>query len=1162
MLTGNRPLSAAHGPRTGYPDGVRVEQVIERRAAERPDAVALRMNGTELSYAELVAGARTAAARLAALGVRPGDVVAVRAARGPRTVVVLLGVLMAGAAYACVPADWPERRHQALLRTTGAVLRVHDDPDDTSGDVPAVHLPDLLRAGAPAPAPGRRPGGSDACCVFFTSGTTGEPKAVLAPHRGVLRTALDPAHVLPGPMVSLQIASPAWDVFALELWVPLLRGGTCVVHDGAHLTGGLLRAHVRDGVNTLALPATLFNALVEDDPDAFGGLGLLLTGGARASARHLARCRAAHPRLRVVNDYGPVENTISSAAWTADDTAGDDVPIGTPVANSSVYVLDEEYRVLPRGERGQLAVAGDGLSLGYLGDEPRTRERFPVLALPDGTRRVYLTGDLARMDEHGRLFFLGRRDRQIKVRGLRVEAEEIERLTEAVPGVGRACALALPLDAPAKTQLAAFYTTTDGAVPADAVRRALADTLPPGFVPDLIIPLAELPLTTNGKVDERTLAALTTRSAQDTPPARTAPPAQDASSALAAPSAPGPVEAPAEDALAASSAPPVRGAPSALAAPPAPDALAASSAPPAQTAPSAQDALAASSAPSAQTSAPSAPGTTAPSAPGPAEASAEPPAEAPADAPGGTPRLVLDTVADLLGRPVAPDEDVFCHGATSLTAIRLATRLGARLARRIEASDVLTARTPRAIAALADAAPPAEGPAAPTGAPLRAPLVQAGFWAASRDAGHLDEDVVPMLYRLPDGVDTAVLSAALDAVIARHDVLRARFSDGPRLPGVRVVPASETGQALTTHAAAPSERQAREAALAWLPKPFDLTAQAPLRAALFPVTGGRLLLAVAVHHIAFDGWSCTLFLRDLERAHTALAAGRPAFTDTAPSYYRAAADQWDRHRAGYAQAVWSWREHADGARELRFPLDAPRPWSGPAAELPLEIGEELRGRAERAAAASGATGLAVFHAAFVRLLRETTGAAEPVVAVPSTGRFTEETASVVGSFASMLPLRTPATARTGPELVENAARSLRRAMRPPLVPMEAIMPELPEGCRRHPLLQAHLLQVELPPARLALGDEYAVRLHVPQERALPELTVELWLPPADGDGVLRYRTDALTPAHAAELAARLPAGIRRICEELEAHPTSPSDTATDTATDTETHTHTDPKEER
>lgn len=1027
MLTGDR-LSAAHGPRVAYPDGDRVEQVVERRAAEQPDAVALRMHDTTVTYAELVTAARRVAAHLRARGTRPHDVVAVRAARSPRTVSALLGVLMTGAAYACIPVDWPQRRQRALLRRTGAVLCLIDDLDDAHDDVPALRIADLLApaAAAPEPVSGERPA-TDACCVFFTSGTTGEPKAALAPHRGIVRTALDPAHVLAEPMVSLQIASPAWDVFALELWVPLLRGGTCVIHDGGHLIGSLLRAHVRRGVNTLALPATLFNALVEDDLDALDGLKLLLTGGARASARHLAHCRDAHRQLRVVNDYGPVENTISSAAWIVDGTVPDEVPIGTPVANTSVYLLDEDHRVVPRGERGQLAVAGDGLSLGYLGDAAETLRRFPSLALPDGLRRVYLTGDIARMDSHGRLFFLGRRDRQVKVRGLRTEAEEIERLIETVPGIGRACALALPLDAPAKTQLAAFYTSTSRAVPADTVRRTLADNLPAAFVPDLLIPLTGLPLAVNGKVDQQALAAL--------------------------------AEHP-EDVA------------------------------------------------------------------------------APSGGLGGVPRLVLDTVSDLIGRPVALGEDIFHHGATSLTAIRLATRLGARLARRIDASDVLTARTPKSIADLLEAAPPAESPPTPGSGepaqqPLRVPLVQGGFWAASRDAGHLDEDVIPMVYHVPDGVDTAMLSAALDAVVARHDVLRAHFTDGPRLPDVRILLAAEVGQLLTAHAAAATPAEACEAACAWVLSPFDLTTELPVKTALFPVAGGGTLLAIAVHHIAFDGWSCALFLRDLERAYAALAAGRPAFTDTAPSYYRAAADQWDRHRVDYPQAVWSWRERARGASELRFPLGGRRPWSGPAAELPLEITEELRGRAERAAAAVGATSMAVFQAAYVRMLRAYTGAAEPVVAVPSTGRFTEETAAVVGSFASMLPLRVPHTAHSGPALVQSAAELLRDAMRPPLVPLEAIMPELPEACHRHPLLQAYLLQVELPPQRLTLGDGCAEYVHVPQARALPELTVELWLPPADGGGVLRYRTDAVPSAHAAELAERLPAEVRRICRELE-----------------------------
>ncbi|MGW2425655.1 AMP-binding protein [Streptomyces sp. NPDC001709] len=1046
MPTGNRSLAVLHGPSAAHPDGERIDVVVARRAAERPDAPALRTRDRVVGYGELLAAARAVAAGLRARGVRSGDVVAVCAPRTPETVAGLLGILLADAAYVCVPEDWPELRRAALLRRTGAVLLLHADSgsdgepeaEEAAHPVPTARIADLLVPSRPAPgaagADGPQAGSGTfaGACVFLTSGTTGEPKAVLAPHLGVLRTALDPTHVLPGRMVCLQSASPAWDVFALELWVPLLRGGTCVLHDGGPLTAATLRAHLRDGVNALVISAAPLNALVEDDLGALTGLRLLYTGGSRASARHLERCRTAHPALRVVNCYGPVENTISSTSWIADGAVPDEVPIGTPSVNTSVYLLDDDHRVVPQGVPGQIAVAGDGLSMGYLGDPAETERRFPVLPLPGGPRRVYLTGDIARMDDDGRLIFLGRRDRQIKVRGMRIEAEEIERLIEAVPGVGQAHALALPLTSPVNTHLAAFYTGESAAVPADVVRCALAEQLPASFLPDLLFPLDELPLTTNAKVDQRALAELAAR--------------------LAGPGEPSPGQ---------DEEPGARG----------PDVL----------------------------------------------------------------RLVLDSLVALLDRPVAPDEDIFHRGATSLTALRLATRVGARLGRDVDASAALTARTPRAIAALlaaAPALPPAPDQTADRKGTVRAPVAQGVFWAAARDGRHLDEDVVPMVYRLPHQADPALLDAALVAVVRRHEALRSRFTDGPRVPDVHVLDSDRVGPLLETQPTAASPQEAVEQARAWAHRPFDLTAGPPLRAALIPVAGRRPLLAVGVHHIVFDGWSAGLFLRDLETAHDALAAGRPPFTDTAPSYYRAADDQRERYHARFPQAAWRWASRLGDVTELRFPLGGRRPWSGPAAELPLDIPGELRERADRAAAAVGGTGLAVFHAVCVRLLRSYTGAAEPVVAVPATGRFTEQAATAIGCFAGLLPVRAPHHAVEAGDLVRAAAGQLREAMRPPLVPMEAILPELPEGCHRHPLLQAQLLQVELPPAVLSLGGGQAEYVHLAPRRTLPELTVELWLPPRHG-GVLRYREDAVPAAHAADLADRLPAAVRDICAELE-----------------------------
>ncbi|MEU8146548.1 AMP-binding protein [Nonomuraea sp. NPDC048901] len=498
------------GPVVSYEHGEHIDEWIDRQASLHPAAPALRWRGQETSYADLVVDAETMAGALAKRGVGPGDVVPVRMRRGPRMVAALLAVLKRGAAYAAVPPDWPRARYEQLTDLVTPRVEITGAGGTLRHGV--VTAATLLREGwrLPPAEPPERGSGTDPCCVFLTSGSTGTPKAVLAPHRGVIRTALDPLHTLDGPMNSLQSASVAWDVFAMELWVPLMRGGFCMLHEEGHLTAAGIRDAVAQGVNVLALPAVLFNAALDDDPRCLDGIELMVTGGERASGRHFAAGVREHPGMRLVHAYGPVESSICATAHLVTSAEeGEDVPIGRPVANTTVYLLDAEGRLSAPGELGEIAIGGDGLAIGYLGDPEATADRFPTLELDGEPRRVYLTGDLARIDDSGDLVFAGRRDRQIKLRGFRIELGEVEHVIERVPGVGRAAAFALPAGTRVPVRLAACYTTDAGTrVGPKALREDLLSRLPEAFVPDTLVPLAALPLLANGKVDYAALPGL------------------------------------------------------------------------------------------------------------------------------------------------------------------------------------------------------------------------------------------------------------------------------------------------------------------------------------------------------------------------------------------------------------------------------------------------------------------------------------------------------------------------------------------------------------------------------------------------------------------------------------------------------------------------------
>jgi len=476
----NTRSQVLHGPHIDYPLDGRVDSLVARWAHVTPHAAALRWCDTEISYQELSLLAEAERRVLAAQGIGRGDVVAVRLPRGPRLVAVLLGVLATGAAYAGGSVDWPRERFDAIARRSAARLVV----DGETPPGPAVNELLLTEPGSP----------SDPCCVFSTSGSSsGQPRTVLTPHSGTTRTALDSVLGLDSSSRMLQISPLGWDAMSLELWGPLINGGSSVLHAGGYLVPGDLRAEIAKGLNTLFLTTSLFHAFVEEDVSAFSGLRCVITGGERISPAHVRRLRAAQPGLRIVNIYGPAECTILATRYSVPDAEEvNDVPIGLPAPNMSILVRD-----------GEILISGDGVGIGYLGEPEATARRFLVDG--DGVRR-YRTGDLGSVNDQGMLVFSGRADRQFKIRGTRIAPEEVEAAMDALPGVWRSVLLPVALGS-ATEALACFVGTASP----EAIRSHLARRYPAAFVPRVVLRLEKIPTTSNGKTDTAALIALAER---------------------------------------------------------------------------------------------------------------------------------------------------------------------------------------------------------------------------------------------------------------------------------------------------------------------------------------------------------------------------------------------------------------------------------------------------------------------------------------------------------------------------------------------------------------------------------------------------------------------------------------------------------------------------
>jgi amino acid adenylation domain-containing protein len=509
------PEETWNDTRRPYPVGQSVHAIVRELARTRPDAVALIHSSMTVGYGDLDRAADAHAARLATLGVRRGDVVPVLLPRSATLVATMLGILKLGAAYALLDAHWPDERVQEVMDQLDARLVVASA--EVSGRTTWTP-PATLDAGPVDFEPVEVDGG-DPCCVFFTSGTTGRAKCVLTPHRAIVRlfrpgsfARFDADTVVP------QAAPQPWDGFALELWSVLLSGGTSLLVDEPYLSAQTLRDGVtRHGVDTAWITSSLFNMIVDEDPAAFRGMGQVMIGGERLSAPHVRRFLAAHPDIVLLNGYGPVESTVFATTHrisAADCDRPTGIPIGRPVPDTQVHVLDGT-RPCEVGETGELCVAGDGLAIGYLGADDATAEKFVEVTIEGVPTRVYRTGDTGWWDADGLLHYAGRRDRQVKVRGHRVEPAEIERQVERALGVRRCVVLPRRDAAGTVDGLVAFCVPAVGGDPLVGARDVLSGVVVHYHLPDVVLAVAEFPLTGNGKLDEDALLALVPDGAVD-----------------------------------------------------------------------------------------------------------------------------------------------------------------------------------------------------------------------------------------------------------------------------------------------------------------------------------------------------------------------------------------------------------------------------------------------------------------------------------------------------------------------------------------------------------------------------------------------------------------------------------------------------------------------
>jgi amino acid adenylation domain-containing protein len=1015
-------------------------EMFREQARSTPEAAAVEdQNGERLTYAELDHQSEQLARRLRQVKVGPESIVAVLMDRCSAMVVALLAALKSGAAYLPLdPANPPERLRFMLADSKALViltkryfLDVLPDHEALVICVDADHESLETEERVPELSP------DNLAYVIYTSGSTGAPKGVMVTHRGLanyLRWSSEAyeSKVGAGAVVHSPIG---FDLTVTSLWIPLISGTrVLLVGEGMGVIEELAKSLEREEKFTLLklTPAHLepLAAELAKRSAAAGGLRRLVIGGEALHSEQLSWWSEHDAETQVVNEYGPTETVVGCCVYerAAGELVAGAVPIGRPIANTRLYVLDAGLELVPEGVCGELHVGGAGVSRGYLNRAGLTAERFVPDAFSNiAGARLYKTGDIVRWTREHQLEYAGRADGQIKIRGYRVETAEVEVVLRGHSHVRNA--IVVVRDNANSKQLMSYLVAEDGAeLSAGELREYLRSRLPEYMIPERFMTLDELPLTVNGKVDRLALSQL---EGKDLTAVETSAPPQTVTEEIVA----------------------------------------------------------------------------------------------------GIWREVLQIES------VGVNENFFEKGGHSLLATRVVLRLHEAFDQEFTLQNFFEGPTVAQAAAHLEASK-RNGEAQQTPHIGRYDRTEEAPLSFAQERLWFIEHLQPgsALYHIKlrasfkGYLDVVALEMTLNEIVRRHEVLRTSFRDlgngqvrqhiSPMLS--LPIPVTDLMRLPINERAETAQRLAHEEEH----QPFDLTRAPLLRARLFRFAEDEHLLVLAIHHIAADGWSMGVLVREVSELYAAYSDGHESRLEELPMQYADYAT-WQREQMAYLfmdEQLIYWREQLRGAKPLELPTDRPRPsvLSRKGAEEPLAVPEELSRELKRLADREGVTLFILMLAAFQILLAQRAGHHDISVGTDIANRNRLETENLIGFFVNQLVLRTDLTGNPSFREVLKRVRAVTLgAYAHQDLPFDRLVDALKVKRSLHvtPLFQVKLIFQNAPIPPIELPNLVVTVLNNPMEVAREDLTLSLREEAGVIKGWFEYDTDLFNPATIVQLGA-------------------------------------------